>query len=297
MFRSTLEQWFVLQCVIEHGGFTAAAKFLHKSQSSISYTITKLQEQLGITLVIVQGKSVALTPIGKSLLEDVRPFLDEFKSIEFRAKALATGTEASIRIAVDSIYPKHSLFQALTCFKKQFPETQVELQEVIRLTPQNTNDSANISIAFPFNTNLLGTKLLDIELLAVAHPNHPLHHLDKNNLTTSDLNLFTQVYIENIQSVHQCPLPSHRVWRVNTVHTAIAAVESQLCFGWLPTHEISHLLNTELLKTLPLSIGQIRKIPLNLIYNDFSQAGPATRELGNILIELHKSKQISDSNQ
>ncbi|MBU2712874.1 LysR family transcriptional regulator [Zooshikella harenae] len=289
MFRSTLEQWFVLQCVIEQGGFTAAAKFLHKSQSSVSYTITKLQEQLGVTLVIVQGKTVALTPIGKSLLEDVRPFLNELKNIEYRAKVLAAGAEVSIRIEVDSIYPKHFLFKALKCFKKKFPETQVALQDVIRLTPQNNNDPIDLSIAFPFNTNLLGKKLLDVELLAVAHPNHPLHQLDKSHLTASDLNLFTQVHIENSQSADEHPLPSRKVWRVNTVHTAIAAVASQLCFGWLPKHEIEHLLNTRQLKALPLTIGQIRKIPLTLIYNDFSQAGPATRELGNILIEQHEN--------
>jgi len=38
--RTTLEQWRVLQAIVEYGGFAQAAEALHRSQSSISYTIS-----------------------------------------------------------------------------------------------------------------------------------------------------------------------------------------------------------------------------------------------------------------
>ncbi len=37
--RVTLDQWRTLQAVVDHGGFAQAAEALHRSQSSISYTV------------------------------------------------------------------------------------------------------------------------------------------------------------------------------------------------------------------------------------------------------------------
>lgn len=43
--RVTLDQWRTLQAVVDHGGFAQAAEALHRSQSSISYTVARMQEQ------------------------------------------------------------------------------------------------------------------------------------------------------------------------------------------------------------------------------------------------------------
>ena len=44
--RVTLDQWRTLAAVVDHGGFAQTAEHLHRSQSSVSYTVAKLQEQL-----------------------------------------------------------------------------------------------------------------------------------------------------------------------------------------------------------------------------------------------------------
>jgi len=41
--KTTLDQWYVLQSVIDCGGYAQAAEKLHRSQSSISYSVAKLQ--------------------------------------------------------------------------------------------------------------------------------------------------------------------------------------------------------------------------------------------------------------
>lgn len=45
--KVTLDQWRALQAVIDHGGFAQAAEKLHRSQSSVSYAVNRLQELLG----------------------------------------------------------------------------------------------------------------------------------------------------------------------------------------------------------------------------------------------------------
>ena len=49
--RTTLEQWRVLQAIVDAGGFAQAAQELHRSQSSVSYAIARLQEQVGVPLL------------------------------------------------------------------------------------------------------------------------------------------------------------------------------------------------------------------------------------------------------
>jgi DNA-binding transcriptional LysR family regulator len=57
--RSTLEQWQVLQAIVECGGYAQAAEALHRSQSSVSYMVAKLQEQLGVELLEIDGRRAA----------------------------------------------------------------------------------------------------------------------------------------------------------------------------------------------------------------------------------------------
>ena len=61
----TIEQWRVFQAIIEQGGYAQAAAYLHRSQSAISYSMSKLQEQLGVPLVKVEGRKAVLTEQGQ----------------------------------------------------------------------------------------------------------------------------------------------------------------------------------------------------------------------------------------
>ena len=54
--RTTLDEWEILQAVVQLGGFAPAAKQFNRSQSTISYAIARLQEHLGIKLFEIQGR-------------------------------------------------------------------------------------------------------------------------------------------------------------------------------------------------------------------------------------------------
>ncbi|MGX9463536.1 LysR family transcriptional regulator [Shewanella sp. A14] len=284
MHRITLEQWYVLKTVIDTGGFTAAAKQLHRSQSAVSYAIKNLQTQLNVQVVCIEGRKVSLTAVGAALLEDVRPLLKEFNHIETKAKALVSGAPANIKLEVDSIYPKALLFSALQEFVARFPHTQIELKEVVRLAPTNGVVSCDLAIGLPFNGKIMAEKLLDVELLAVAHVEHPIHKINKTTLSETDLHLYTQVYLNShYQHANKTVELPRKRWMVNTVDTAIEAVCSQLCFGWLPRHKIETLIESNQLQPLSLTVGGIRKIPLYLIYMDHDHCSPAIHMLAQLI--------------
>ena len=62
--RVTLDQWRTLQAVVDHGGFAQAAEALHRSQSSVSYTVARMQDQLGVPLLRIDGRKAVLTEAG-----------------------------------------------------------------------------------------------------------------------------------------------------------------------------------------------------------------------------------------
>ncbi|MEO7760886.1 MAG: LysR family transcriptional regulator, partial [Casimicrobiaceae bacterium] len=46
--RISLEQWRALVAVVEQGSYARAAEALHKTQSSVTYAVQKLQSSLGV---------------------------------------------------------------------------------------------------------------------------------------------------------------------------------------------------------------------------------------------------------
>lgn len=87
-FSSSLKQWRMLHAVVDCGSYAHAAERLHVSQSTLSYTIIKLQERLGVQLLRVEGRKAVLTPPGKLLLERSRRMLNEARELEEFAKDL-----------------------------------------------------------------------------------------------------------------------------------------------------------------------------------------------------------------
>src|SRR5258706_16187742 len=97
--RSTLEQWSVLKAIVDHGGFAQAAEALHRSQSSVSYMVARLQEQLGIELLTIEGRKARLTEQGGVLLARGTELLERAHRLEHLAVSLSKGWEAEIRLA------------------------------------------------------------------------------------------------------------------------------------------------------------------------------------------------------
>lgn len=284
--RTTLDEWEILQAVVQLGGFAPAAKQLNRSQSTISYAIARLQEQLGIKLFEIKGRRALLTELGRVLLADVEPHLEGFQRLEQRARSLATGGETEVRLSVDSIYPNARLFAVLAEFARLFPYVQPKLRQGTFLSADTefSIHNAQLCISALLSRELFSKPILAIGMVGVARRDHPLHAI-KRKLNRPDLMQYMLVTIEGAASgtlKHQPRVPAQRVLQVTSIEAAIYAVRSGLCFGWLPTNLIqADLANGELLP-LRLPAGGTREVRLNLVYKDLSSL---SREV-NVLAEL-----------
>jgi DNA-binding transcriptional LysR family regulator len=287
--RVSLEQWRTLQAVVDHGGFAQAAQALHRSQSSISYTVARMQEQLGAPLLRIEGRKAVLTEAGTMLLRRSRQLLKQASQLEELALHMEQGWEAEVRLVVDAAYPTARLVQALSAFMPQSRGCRVRLREEVlsgveEVLREGATDLAISSLMIP---GYLGSELCTVEFIAVSHPQHPLQLLQRQ-LTASDLENHMQVVIRD--SGRSQPrdigwLGAEQRWTVGSLPTAATFVSSGLGFAWLPRHLIERELACGLLKELPMQQGGSRNPSFSLYANKDKPLGPATQ----ILVELFKT--------
>lgn len=264
MHKTTLEQWSILDKVVELGSFARAAEATHRSQSSVSYNLALLQERLGVTVLQAEGRKAVITPAGELLLAQVRPLLNAFHYIEAQAATLRNGVRARLDLVVDNIFPRSKLFVILREFQHRYPDTHVHLTEVLENHPLDVD--ADVAVLTRREDMMgRGEWLMNVDFVAVAHRDHPLHRLP-SPLTEEALLRYPLVRIasreNNIQSTS---LASSECWTFSTVESAIEAVMHQVGYGWLPQERISDALASGALQPLILPHGERRATPLHLI--------------------------------
>jgi DNA-binding transcriptional LysR family regulator len=285
--NTTLDAWEILQAVVQLGGFAPAAKKLNRSQSTISYAIGRLQDQLGVRLFEIHGRKAQLTEAGRVLLADMEPHLAGFHELEQRARMMASGGASEVRISVDSIFPDDRLFEVLAAFSRSFPRVRLKLRQGTFLSAESefSLHNAQICVTGLISREIFGRPILAIEMIAIARRDHPLHSI-RRRLSRSDLTQHTLVTIESAASgsLKQQPrLPAQRVLPVGTIDSAISAVRSGLCFGWLPKYRIQPELDRGDYVALPLHAGKTRDVRLNLVCKEVSQSDSEANALAELL--------------
>ncbi len=284
--NSTIDQWEVLEAVVQLGSFAAAAAKMNRSQSTISYAVSRLQDQFKTPLLEMKGRKAQLTETGKAFLADVEPLLNGFRALEQRAASLTTGSAAEITLSVDSIYPDERLFAALAELTRVYPFTQLKLHRGTFLSSVSefANHGADLCIVGTPSQEHLIKPVLNIRIRAVARADHPLNAGDRQ-LTRIDLIQRLAVVIEGAigpSSRRQPHAPAQRQIAVTSIESAIEAVRSGLCFGWLPVYRILPYLESGELVELRLPTGVERFAQLSLVLQDFD----STSREKNYLAEL-----------
>jgi len=283
--RTQLENWAVLAAVVDEGGFLHAANKLHRSQSAVSYAVARLQEQLGIKLLAIEGRKAVLTAHGTVLLARARRLLADLDDLETLAASLLTDWESDLRVVVDAAFPRSLLVNILRELQQSCPSTRLQLADAVLSggTEAIAAGSADVVVTSRVPGGHLGEWLLDIEFIAVAHPQHPLFATarERNSpLTTDDLARHVQSVVRD--SGHDAPrdegwLGAERRYTVGSLEASIALVTGGLAFAWLPEDEIRQLLKTDKLRELPLAAGGRRRMPLSVVLVHAETAGRAAR--------------------
>ncbi len=292
--RISIEQWRTLLAVVDAGGYAQAAEQLHKSQSSITYAVKKLESVLDVTVFEIQGRKAVLTPTGELLYRRERALLEEASGLERAAHKLSAGWEAEIGLAVEPLFPTFLLLKCLAQFGAESPHTRIELIEsVLSGTCEAlTEGKAELAISGNVPAGFLGDVLMAAPLVAVSAPEHPLQKLQRP-LVQRDLRAHRQLVVRDSginRSGNVLTLEATQRWTVSNMATSIEAVRRGYGFAWFPEERIREELAEGSLLPLNLREGRTRMGTLYLVYADRDAAGPGVLRLAEIIRSLVASE-------
>ena len=292
--RVSLEQWQALVAVVDAGGYAQAAERLHKSQSSVTYLVQKLESLLGVKAFEIKGRKAALTPAGEMLYRRARVLLDEATGLEKSAKSASAGWEAEIRIAAEIIFPAWVLLQCFSKLNAESPHTRIEYYETVIAGTHEALLSGRVHLAIVAGEvpqGFTGAALMPLRMLLAAHPDHPLHKLGRP-LTLRDLRAHRQLVVRETDAVRptKTMVEAAPRWTVSHMSTAIFAASMGFGYGWYPEERVRGELERGALKALPLRDGTERVGQFYLVFADRENAGPGTLRLAQIINETVKAE-------
>jgi DNA-binding transcriptional LysR family regulator len=110
--------------VAEEGRVSAAARRLHVSQPALSQTITALERQLGVQLLVRSTVGVQTTEAGIVLLAEARAILARHDQMVRTVTAVATDTTRVIQLGIP-VEMASDLIRAVARFAAEHPDTRV----------------------------------------------------------------------------------------------------------------------------------------------------------------------------
>ncbi|RJG50506.1 LysR family transcriptional regulator [Motilimonas pumila] len=287
-----LEQISAFIAAADKGSFSAAARYLGKSQSSISIALNNLEVGLGIRLFDRSSKYPTLTEQGMRTYTQAKNLLRQVKRIQHYAQSALNQVEDTLHIALDPLVPMLLVERALDKMAQAFPYTQVKISKSYgqQLTDAVLNDNAQLGLhltekGVPDNLDFL--VISQIEWVYVCSPDSKLADMAKIDQDT----LMTHRQIACASMLENPVLKdlgklSQEVWQTSDQDDLIRLVEQGLGWAFLPK---TMALERQAGGTLIAFEPEFQHAPMfyaaDLIWKANQQQGPAMRYFISLLSE------------
>lgn len=164
-------QVFVL--AIKQGGFSAAARILNISPSSVSKQVSRLEERLGVRLLNRTTRTLSLTEAGHTFYLRCNEILHELEDAESELTAFGQKPKGKLKVNCSPGFAKHQLLPLLPLFYQEFPELELELQltgQAIDLVSEGVDLA--IRLGQLTDTSMVARKLGDSPRIICASPDY-----------------------------------------------------------------------------------------------------------------------------
>src|SRR6516225_6337971 len=167
----------VLQ-VEKQGSLTAAAGVLNLTQSALSHSMKKLEQQLGTDVWLREGRSLRLTQAGQYLLAVANRVLPQLDLAEERLRQFAQGERGTLRIGMECHPCYQWLLKVVSPYLAAWPDVEVDVKQKFQF--------GGIGALFGYEIDLLVTPdplykpglhfepVFDYEQVLVVGRDHPL---------------------------------------------------------------------------------------------------------------------------
>ncbi|MGR5063192.1 LysR family transcriptional regulator [Photobacterium sp. DNB22_13_2] len=117
----------ILLTVVDSGGFSAAAEALDIQVARVSRAVSKVEKQLGVSILNRTTRRVELTDEGRQFIEAVRVGLQHIQQAEEDIMQRGELPKGRLRVDAASPFVFHQLVPLIQPFKAAYPEIELEL--------------------------------------------------------------------------------------------------------------------------------------------------------------------------
>lgn len=204
----------IVQQVEQQGSMTAAADMLHVTQSALSHSMKKLEQQLGTNIWRREGRSLQLTQAGQYLLAVANRVLPQLDLAEERLRQFAQGERGSLRIGMECHPCYQWLLKIVSPYLSAWPDIDVDVKQKFQFGGMGALFGYEIDLLVTpdplYKPGLKFEPVFDYEQVLVVAKNHTLanatyvkpHHL------TQEVLISYPVDVERLDIYNQFLLPA-----------------------------------------------------------------------------------------
>ncbi|GAL20518.1 transcriptional regulator LysR family [Vibrio maritimus] len=196
----------ILLSVVDSGGFSAAAEALDIQVAKVSRSVSKLETQLGVTLLNRTTRRIELTDEGRQFVDGVREGLRILQQTEEDIVARRELPKGRLRVDAASPFVLHQLVPLVAEFNKEYPDIELELtsnEGFVDLLEKRTDVAIRIG---KLTDSTLHAKPLGKSLLfLVASPDYLAQRGYPKSV--SDLGTHSLIGFVGAKVLNQWPLP------------------------------------------------------------------------------------------
>jgi DNA-binding transcriptional LysR family regulator len=217
------------------GSFSAAARKLGRSQSTISAAVASLEIDLNLTLFDRSSRKPGLTPAGHVMLQRAEEILAATSRLEMTARQLSEGVEAKLTVALSDTYQSDRFEASLSAFEQRYPDLELECliaecDDLIALVQSRRAQVAFAEMQDSYPPDLVSSTVDErTEIALFVSPQHPLA-----SASQIDQNLLQQHRELRLATILN-PYESRAKGRVWSAPSYLMLLEmAQGGFGWAP---------------------------------------------------------------
>ncbi|WP_369790077.1 LysR family transcriptional regulator [Rouxiella sp. WC2420] len=276
--RYSPEALLAFVATADSGSFSAAARKLNKSQSTVSTAVANLEIDLGITLFNREGRQPRLTPEGQRVLTHVQAILSASEQLDHLAVRLTKQAEPRLTFVLSDTYQPTHYEMLLGRFEQRYPDIEFECliaedQDVIDLLHSGRAHVGMLEVQENYPPDIGYSRLPDqTEMALFVFKNHPLAAI--KTLRREDLSTYRQLCLQTYGRQEK-PKALGQTWSAPSYLMLLEMAEQG--FGWsiLPRWLVAQFGHHKLIE-LELR-GWPKLISIDAVWCKTNQPGPAGR--------------------